>query len=241
METQNSDESITKIYLINKRINSFDILPEWENVIRKFDIVPLIFKYNDYFELDYLKSLLTDDSEYNVINISTKFNHYIMNSSKRKFIGQGNAKISDILEYVNKLKNKKIIFHGTSGVLKNLVNNLDSKSSIIVQKLLKDEEIIEIFSKEENSKNLLKLEEWLNKILHKDYSKKIVYGKDLNYAIANMQIKTIFCNELMAKKIDEIIPNNLKIFELIIVKSYGDDSAKTLETNFKGIIGIKFY
>ena len=163
--------NITGIFLVGNETYAFDIISEWREIISKFDIENFIFKHNGHFELKYLQSLLTDESYRSVILVSgTKFTHYHYNMSKRKFISQQTAKITDLIEYMADI-NDTCIVHGTSNILGTLINNTayDLSKHIIEKRLLRDNEIDEVFEKRLNTEKCKDLELWLSKMLHPEY------------------------------------------------------------------------
>ena len=187
------------------------------------------------------RNLLTDATYDDVMFISiNKFTHYHCNKTKRKLIHQKTNKLSDITNYLKDMKTQCII-HGPSNMLSSLQNDIQLNRHIIIPKLLNDDDVHQIFEKKTNDKNMAELELWLSRLLHPQYGKRLVFGKDIQKRISDKQIKTLYCTSEMAIKINKRVPKDLMIFEIIIVQSHGDDIAKKLQNDFNGLIGITFY
>lgn len=238
------DGNISGIFLVGKETYAFDIISEWEEIISTFDIEKFIFKHNDSFELKYLQSLLTDASYRSVILVSgTKFTHYYYNMSKRKFITQQTAKLNDLITYMTDIKDTCIV-HGTSNILGTLINitTHDLSKHIIEKRLLRDTEIDDLFEKHLNTERAKDLELWLSKMLHPEYGKRLVFGKDIPKKISERLIKTVYCSEEMTDKVRQRIPSDLINFEIITIRSYdNNDIGRKLQKDFNGIVGITYY
>lgn len=237
-----NDCCITEIFLVGKEIYCFNFVNDWHNIIQKFDIDHFIFIRSEYFDIDFLTNLLTDSNFYNVITISkNKFIHYHYNKSKRKIIYQNKWQVSTMIEYLQNL-NEVCIIHGTFGLLTNTKSNSIFEKHIIIDKLLHEDEIFDIFERKENKKNEIELTQWLSKLLHPVDGKRLVFGKDIQTKIRDQQIQILFCSPEMTLKVNERIPDNLKNYKLIIVKSYDeDDPGYILKKNYNGIIGITYF
>ena len=233
--------NITNIFLIGREMSVIDIIDRWKVIIEEFDVDPFIFRNGEHYDIDFLQNLLTDNIYYNVIMVSpNKFVHSYYNQTKRKRIHQtNNFKISDLLAYLQELDSICIV-HGTSNLLSNLIS-MDLPSHVVLNKLLRDEEIIEVYDRHNNTKNSMKLDQCLSKMLHPIFGKRLIFGKDIQAKIFDMQLETLFCSPSMAQKVAKRIPEELKKFELIIIRSYGDDIGKRLEKDYNGIVGISYY
>ncbi|AYV84246.1 MAG: hypothetical protein Hyperionvirus20_24 [Hyperionvirus sp.] len=235
--------NITSIFLVGEETHPIDIIPQWRDVILQFDIEKFIFKHGRTFDLKYLQSLLTDATYRSVICVSgTKFTHYHYNMSKRKFIAQHPAKAIDLISYISDLPDTSLI-HGTSNIIANVLTTAPDALSrhIIEKRQLKDTEIEDLFEIRTNSEKSKDLELWLSRILHPEYSKRLVFGKDIPRKISEKLIKTIFCSPEMSQKILQRVPPELHNFELIIIKTYGDDIGKKLQKDYSGILAITYY
>lgn len=236
-----SDGNITGIFLVGNGTYYIDISNDWQNAIDQFDVNPFILKHSAYFDIDFLRTLLTDVTYYNVITVLTnRFTHDFYNKSKRKFIHQDVAKAVNLIGYLKDIKGTCLV-HGTSGLLSNIQNSSQLEKHIIVTKLLHETEVGDVFEKRENDKNCVKLEYWLSKILHPELGKRLVFKRDIPLKIQNKQIETLFCSQELADKINKRVPPDLKNYKITIIKSYGDDIGKKLEKDYGGIIGITYY
>ncbi|AYV81707.1 MAG: hypothetical protein Harvfovirus54_4 [Harvfovirus sp.] len=237
-----SDGNISSIFLVGKKTHAFDIIPEWDAIIKKFDIDKFIFKHGEFFELKYLKSLLTDDSYRSVILVSgSKFTHYHYNMSKRKYITQQTAKIADVILYIKNLDDTCIV-HGTSNIIPSLLSDESLSKHIIEKRLLRDTEIEEKFQIRDNMIAAASLEYWLGNMLHPTLGKRLVFGGDISKKISEKLIKSVYCSEEMADKVRSKVPEHLKNFEIITIRTYSnDDIGRRLQKEFAGILGITYY
>ena len=234
---------VTGIFLVGKETHSFALHDSWRSVVEKFDVEPFIFRHGEYFDLSFLRSLLTEDRRYDVITVSpTRFTHYHHNPSKRRMVHQDGAKTSEVLEYLKKIEAVCLV-HGTGSVVSNLANNLEEGKfhRIIVPKSLRDTEITEQFERHANTGNASQLEVWLSRMLHPEYGKRLVFGKDIEKRITERQIKTLYCSPEMVAKIRKRVPADLLNFEIVEVKSYGDDTGRRLQRDYSGAVGITYY
>lgn len=254
----NNNNSIWGIFLVHDTVDYFAINNEWKKSIEAFDVDNFIFKFNEYFDIDYLVDLLTNNNYYDVVNVSqNRFVHYYCTKSKRKNIHSGENNYNDLNTYLTKYNQEQktqnnnnnnnvlirkiphMLLHGNSHILKNFVESdnlgIHSKGS------LNQEEITEYFEKKENIFAMKELENWINNLLNPNLGHRILFGKDITKAITNGMIKQIYCTPEMEKKIRDKIPPELQKFEITVVKTYGIDMGKRLRDEFSGIIGITYF
>lgn len=228
--------NITGVFLVGKNIFFSEFDTEWKLVVEKFDVNRYIFKYGDKFDIEFLKDYLTNDKVFNVINIAPKnYTHFHINRSKRKKIHTGVVKTNDLNDYIKNIKmdkDDKCIVHGTSGVLRNLAH---TDKIIVSTKTMKDNEIIQLIETIENDKKIKQMDDWLSKLLHPELGKRIKFGKDVEKNIKNKMMKTIFCTPEMAMKINQKIPEEFMLFDMIVVRS------DMLANTYGGIFGVTYY
>ena len=237
-----TETHITNIFFVGQETNAIDIIDSWKLVIEKFDVESYIFRHGEYFDIAFLQSLLTDDKFYNVVVIlPNKLSVFQHNPSKRKQVNQIQVpKLPELITYLKTIKGQCII-HGTSNILASLSTSNELDSNVIIKtKILGCNDLNDIFRNSEDTKNSAQLDIWMQRILHPEYGKRLVFGKDIEKKIIEMQIETIFCSQEMGDKINKRVPDHLKKFKLIVIRPC-DDPSKKLCADFNGILGITYY
>lgn len=243
-----SQNAISNIFLIHDDIISINFNELWCNNIEEFDINHFIFKNDEYFDIKFLEDLLLNTSYVDIISVSQhKFTHNRYTGSKRKYINEKSSNHNDLQKYIEMYLGgltksnpniPKMLIHG-SGIIKNFA--CEDQRIIIVSKSLRDDEIMDYFDMRINIIKAKELEDWLGKLVHPDFEKRLVFGKDIQKGIYERLIKIVYCTEEMFAKIKKNVPSELQSFEIIIIKSYGNDIGKVLKDNYSGIIGITYY
>ena len=245
LEVMIPESNIESIFLIDQKVIPIKLVKEWKDTLVNFKVNKFTVRYGDNFEIKWLSDFLLDNSYVNVLTIkNNELKHYQLNSTKRKLHSENNIK--NLIEYIteNIGTKEQIIIHGVSGHIKNMEMLLKEKPNTCIKiysNFKKDEEILldlEIINNNTKSKIL---ESWLEKITDPKDGNKIVFGKDIGISIKNQMLKTLFCTPKVANKLLETIDKELLIFEIITIKSYGNDIGRKLIDDYSGSIGIKFY
>lgn len=234
---------INGIYLVSDDVVEIKLEPEWIKTLLLFSCDKFVVKYGNIFQIDWLKKYLLDISYINVLHVKNNdLSHYYLNTTKKKLIRESSEKGFDIINYISKhvVPKQVCVVHGISGNFK-AMNLIDTPHIILYKYHKRDSEITEDVEKISNNDVSKQLEIWFTKLLDPKDGKKIIYGKDITIAMQNKMLKTLFCSPQMENKIYNKVPANLLTFELICVKSFGDDVGKKLENEFKGAIGIKYH
>jgi hypothetical protein len=233
-------KTLTFILIVDDSVNEINLEQSWLDNLINFKVSNYIFKYGETLDIKYLHDLLTDTSYYNVLCFNnTKLSHYYLSRTKKLLHNEIDKKNMDITEYINDAEIKdKILLHGVSGLLK----NFKFKDHIVHTKLLQDDEILDIFETDENQKKCRDLDEILSNISNPKFSNKLLFGKDIQKKIVDKLVKTLYCSYEMSEKIKTIVPIDLCIFDVIVIKSYKPgDTGSILQKNYSGIIGLTFY
>jgi len=242
---------ISNVFLVHDEIINIEINKLWSSNIDEFDINNFIFKYTEYFDINFLKDLFLNTTYTDTILVSqNKFTHSRYTPSKRKYVDEGNSNNIELQKYINDFIGSltksdsdtlmpKLLIYGPGQIIKNFTFNDDRV--IIVPKSLREEEITMQINVRLNDMKSKELENWLNNIIHPEHGKKLVFGKDIMKAMNDKLIKTVYCTPEMIKKIKNKVPIELQLFEMIEINSYGDDVGKVLKDNYSGIIGILYY
>lgn len=220
------------IFFISDEINEIKIKDT--KILKEYNVNNFIFKYGNKFEIDYLTNLFEDFEFRHVIDISgNKFDHVLLNSTKKKTIHNGN--INNVNSYIEENKNKYLI-HGMSP--KKILN----KENYIFSQKLSDGEILIVFEKDEMRKKHVELSNVLSYLQNNKTIDKVIIGKNLSKKIKEYMIKELYCTQRMYDKLIQNVPNEFLNFKIIVVESLDKgDVADVLEKDFRGMIGVLYY
>jgi hypothetical protein len=238
-----SETIIDNIFLIDDMVHTIDLEKSWKKTLVHFQCDPVTVKYDDTYKIDWLKSYLLDETYTNVIHVKNNdLKHYHLNSTKKRLHSSQTSKNMNMQTYMEtNIPAKQIcIVHGVSAALKTINDSLDGFTKIYKCDKRDDEILLDI-DKIQNVEVSKQLDIWLSKLLDPKEGSKIVFGKDIKTSIQNKMLKTLFCSPDVALQVNQKISQELRVFDLIIVKSHGVDVGKRLATEFSGAIGIKFY
>jgi len=241
LEGLKSESIVSGIYFLGSDINEFEFRGYWKETLSQFACDNVLLRYGDSYQLEWLKNLLLDRSYINVVHLRNNIlKHYHLNSTKRKLYQEKNEKKMDMQLYITESvpKGEICIVHGISSYLKTLK---DSNTLKILNGDKKDDQLFEEYEKITNQKSSLELQEWLDKLLDPKDGKKIVFGIDIKKCINAKLLKTLYCSpDIRLKILEKILPEDI-VFDIVVVKSFGDDIGRKLVNDFKGAVGIKFY
>lgn len=235
------ETKINGVYFVSNSVSYYEFRPFWRETLTSFKSDSLIVKYDDTYQLDWLKNLLLDRSYINILHLNNNnLKHVHMGLTKKRLFKDKNEKKIDTQLYIqeNISKGEIVIIHGISSCLKGIV---DTNVLKILSGHKKDEELLEVYEKIINDGNAQQLQWWLDRMLDPKEGKKLVFGKDIGTGITDGIIKTVFCSPERKIKLLEKYTNENINDKLIVVKSYGNDVGKRLSVEFKGAIGIRFY
>ena len=240
LEEIKSISKINKIYLLSTDIHEFSIVDYWSQTLKMFNCDNLLIHYDDILDIDWLKNLLIDRTYVNIFHFKgNSMKHFYLNKTKRKLFTEREEKSFDLQKYIqDNIPTELCIVHGISSLIK----SIESKPNIkILNGNKKDDELILEYERLINDTNSLLLQLWVDKMNDPKDGTKIIFGNDITKNIQYKLIKTIFCSSDMKLKILKKIPKEFLVFDLIEVKTYGEDIGKRLINDFNGCIGIKFY
>lgn len=232
---------INGIFMVNNNINEIPFDKYWTETLNLFDCGELMINYGDKFNLVWLKNLLLDRTYIHVLHLKgNALKHIHLNTTKKRVQEEKEQKGMSVQTYINENipKTELCIVHGISSLIKGIDENYRIK---ILNGHQKDSDIESEYEKLINSQNAILLQQWLDKILDPKDGQKLVFGKDISKCIELRTLKTMFCSPEMKKKIYEKIPSDNLNFEIIEVKSFGEDVGKRLRDEFKGGVGVKYY
>lgn len=240
-ETKNKEQDIiNKICFVGENIYTFDLMESSILLLTSYNIDNIYVKYGNKYDIGFIKDFLFDESIKHLIEEEKngKYLHHHINTTKgRKLYKEFNLRETDIVDYINGIHDK-IIFNGNQLNIKKINPN----KYVCVDKKLSNDQIFGIFEKDLLQQNNKKLDIIMGYINDTKMMDKLLFGTDLAKAIKNYQVKTIFCTNKMFDKLTSVYSSEYLNFEINMVKSYDDgDSAFILESNYRGIVGVKYY
>lgn len=241
LQEEGSDDVVNKIYFIGENIFQFNLFDVSIELFKNYNIDNIIIKYGDKYNIDFIKEFLFDDSIKHLIEEhNSKFFHYHINKSKgRRLHNEFYLKKVDIVDYMNTIfVGDKIVYLGNAINIK----KVSVEKYIAIDRRVNDTQIFELFEKDILIQNNKKLQVIMGCITNTKMMDKILFGSDLVKAIKNHQVKTICCTQKMKDKLHKVYSVDYLNFEILVVKSFDDgDSTFILESNYKGIIGLKYF
>ena len=198
---------------------------------------------SDHFHIDYLTELLSikhvktifkfDKSNYSVVEMD--------NTKSRTIETHSSLDESSIESMV--LQHKPLLLCGLNQILKKLTYLEERNISVEIRNITNEEimELIQIKIIKENQDKFR--EEILDNITNPNVQDKIIFGKkEIGAAIQGYMIKKLFINPKMLKILKEKAEPSLLNFEINIVKSIeSGDHGYTLNKNYDGMVGLKYY
>ena len=210
---------------------------------KNWNISNFIFEFDEEFKIDYLSELLStkmikcvfkfDKSSYSVIHLD---------STKSKVVENHSSLDEDsIIKFIN--QHKPVAIYGLCSILKKL-SHLESKNLSVINKQMSNNDVLELIKVKniEFNQELFKTE-FLDNINNPALLDKLIFGKkDISEAINNFLIKKLFINPKLYKILKDNADSSTLNFEIIIVQSLkSGDLGQTLNKNYNGMVGIKYY
>jgi hypothetical protein len=196
--------------------------------------------YNKYFDIEWLKNLISDRSYTFVLKIKNNdISLTKINSTKQLTVYNDTIKALNIIDIISKHveKDSKFIVHGSSNHLKQLVDYKNKQCLAVIIKELNLEEQFEVIDKSIYEENIKELETWLTKLIDPKEGHKLVFGNDIEEQADQGFIETIYCTTENKEKY-----NIIKNVKIKYVKSFKNtDFVFSFSKNYNGVLGIKYY
>jgi hypothetical protein len=232
------NEKLCYVFLVGDGVFETVIKKKYTQILNEFNVKNIIIKNNNYYEIDYLNDLFLDNTFRHVFYLKNDHaSHIYLNKTKKKVHKKINLKHIKLIDYINENKQENCLIHGISVHLKKIV----SEDHLIFIKILSDDEIFNEFHKQLMMKNYVDFKKDMGMISNINEMHLVSYGKNIIKDIKNHLIKKIYCTSNMNKKINDKFQKYIN-FEIIIIDSLEiGDIADIFKTNYKGILGIKYY
>ena len=241
LEGMKSGTIVNSIYLIGDDVHNSPIKQYWRETLTSFSCDNFIVRYDTKFQIDWLKELLLDRSYIHVLNIkNNNLKHSHLNNTKRRAVCEKEEKGMNIITYIqeNIPKDDICLIHGISSLIKNISETPKMK---ILNGSKKDDEILFEYNKLLNDQAGTKLQWWLDRLNDPKEGSKIVFGRDIEKCMTGDELKTLFCSTDMKNKVLKNVKQENRNFEIIEIKSYGEDIGKTLVLSYRGGIGVRYF
>lgn len=234
---------LNSIFLLGKKIECIKLTKKYTNILNEYNISNYQLFHDNYFKIDYLDDLFTNFIFYDVLYLDKKIGkHYILNKNKKKemktFVC---VKELDLTTYINKNIKKRCLINGNNIILK----NYKLKNNFIINKRLKDDDILDIFVKEEMKEKHEELQKCFDMIKNEKDLHLIVYGKltkEIKEAVENYRLKKLFIHNKYLQKLKQIVSEDCFNFDLIIIDNIdNNDIGQKLIDEYNGVIGISYY
>ena len=234
-------ESVIKgIFLVGDTIKYFDLDKYYLETLKLFKVSKCSFVYNKYFDIEWLKNLISDRSYTTIIKVKNNdVSVTKINSTKQLTVYNETIKSLNIIDIISKHtdKDSKFIINGSSTHLKQLTDYKNKQCLGVILKELNLEEQFEVIDKSIYEENIKELEIWLTKLLDPKEGHKLVFGNDVEEQADQGFLETIYCSIENKEKYSKF--ENVKIK---YVKSFKNtDFVFSFSKNYNGVLGIKYY
>lgn len=253
-DTNDNGDNNDKEYIFNNLIfisdtlASYELEESWYNLLKDYSHSHISYKYSDHYDIDFLIDLLENRTPYHIIKINNNCIEYIqITRTKKKLVQTYESKtliIEDFIkEHITSKTISKYIIYGVSSKLKGFT---DPKCYQIINKSLKDEEVIEMIDQMDQDDILDQFDKDLEMISDSRQMNKIIFKKEIKQKIELGQIEKLYISDKIYDKFIE----NLKKFNLDInfklikidtnIKSFIESREKKIN-NYDGVVGVAYY
>lgn len=256
LEKRGAEEDIiNSIFLLDSEnaIHEIMLLPEHLGILREWSVGKWILHRDEFFDIDFIKDLLTNIDGKHTVNIQNNIlTHYLLTKTKRRTLYTEETKGLDLALYFGSdgsaravakwIPGTKTVIHGVSVAIKNFK---PGSEFLVYTKQLHDDDINEIFHKEESAALHKEVADWMMQLTNPKVMHRIVFGANIRKKIQTAELKTLYATKLVATKMREKCPPDLlRTFEIRILEPVSGeitDSARRLETEYDGALGITYY
>lgn len=245
IETNSYEHIYNSVLFINDDINEHLLSNENKDLLKRFNHSDISFSNDNHFDLNYLEDLIFNDHAYHLFRIiNNKIDYLHLTKTKKVIVQSKETKSLNIMEFINSFlpANTKYIIYGVSSKLKTID---DDRAYTIINKLIKDSELIDIIERIDQEDILSELYSDLE-MLNNSKCNRLIFKKDLITKIRDSAIQKIYID---SKLIDKFNENMMKLglninFRIIKIdqstKSFIENREKILD-QYDGVLGITYY
>ncbi len=248
LTNQNNPENhnYNNIIFVGDDINIYHLEDSQIQLLKKYNHQLITYKYDDHFDLDFLEDLILNDSPYHMYRINNnKIDYLQLTRTKKNTIQSKESKNLDVTEFISNTLpvNEMCIICGLSGKLKGLI---DQRVYGILEKQLKDDEIMLLIDRIDQENILKQLSDDLLMIHDSKQTHKVIFKNHIQDKIKNGQLSKLYIDTSIHQR---FVENMKKInqdinFKIIVIntkiKSFVDLREHTLD-QYGGVIGISYY
>jgi hypothetical protein len=244
-EEDDDNHIFNKLIFISDTLETYDLEKSWIRLLKEYSHSNISYKYSDRFDIDFLEDLLENSNPYHVIKLNNNLiEYYQITKTKKRLVESYESKTLDIAEFIkNKNITKKYIIYGISSKLKGFV---DPNCYIVINKSLKDEEVIQMIDQIDQEDILDQFDKDLEMMTDSKQIHKIIFKKNIKEKIETGQLEKIYISDKIFDKFMENLKKlNIEInFKLIkidtMIKSFTEGREKKIN-QYDGVVGTSYY
>jgi len=244
---QNKDTHVYNcVIFINDDINEHCLTNENKQILKRFNHKNISYVYDDHFDLNYLDDMIFNNDPYHMFRVNNnKIDYMCLTKTKKVIVLSKESKPLDIIEFVNESlpPNSKYMICGVSSKLKEIS---DPRAYAVINKIIKDDDLIEMIERIDQEDMLIELVNDLAMMTDSKQINRLVFKKEIPSKIKNAQLQKLYINiKFVEKFLDGIKKNGIDVnFKMIVIdtsiKSFVDGNEFLLD-QYDGVIGITYY
>lgn len=247
MIEQNPDEHVYDcVMFVGDDIHTHQLTRANKELLRRFEHQSITFVYDNHYKLDFVEDLLFNADPYHVYRVNNNRIDYIqITKTKKVVVDSKESKPLDIQEFINQTlpSNTRYIVYGISSKFKDLE---DPKAYAVINKHIKDDELIEMTDRIDQEDILTAFDADLSMMRDPKQLHKVLFKKDIPGKIKNSQLEKLYIDSKMRDKfLENMKKNQLDMnFKLITIntsiKSFVDGRERMIDM-YAGVVGIAYY
>lgn len=245
---QNKDDHIyNSIIFLGDTADDYGLTTNNKHMLRSFEHQNISYIYGDRYDLDYLEDLLFNTDPYHMFRVTNnKIDYICLTKTRKVIINSKEAKPLDIIEFINTSlpsSTDRYIVYGISPKLKDIA---DGRAYAVINKMIKDNELIELIDRINQEELLIELTDDLTMISDVKQMNKIVFKKEIPLKIKHALLQKLYIDiKLVDKFLENMKKNKLDVnFRLIkidtSIKSFIDGQERLLD-QYDSVVGITYY
>ncbi len=233
------------VIFISDTLESYNLEKTCQTLLKAYSHSHISYKYSDRFDLEFLEDLIFNETPYHIVKLNNNLIEYHqITKTKKRLVGSSESKTLNIDDFIEEqIKTNRYVMYGVSSKLKGFV---DQKCYQIINKFLKDEEVIELISQMDQDDILDIFDKELEMMTDLKQMHKVLFKKEIKEKIEMGQVEKLYLSDKVYDKfLDNMKKLNIEInFKLIkidtSIKSFTDGREKKIN-NYDGVIGIAYY
>lgn len=247
MIEQNQDDHVYDcVMFVGDDLNYHPLTHTQKELLQRFEHQNITFTYGSIFKLDFVEDLLFIENPYHIYRVNNNRIEYLqMTRTKKIVVDNKESKPLDIQGFIDQTlpPNTRYILYGTSS---RLTDHNDPKAYGVINRHMKDEELICLTDRVDQENILSSFDDDLAMIRDPRQMHKVVFKKDIPGKIKNSQLAKLYIDtKLHDKFIENMKKSNLDMnFQIVqidpSIKSFIDEREKQIDL-YAGVVGICYY